>query len=127
MDEIAVLVLNYTFEPLHFTNARRAITLLLAGKAEAVERVALVAVEALALHHVADAGLVPFREPFPVLRSQGVMHAPPDAAGGDGRVATLRIYVAGRRDAFDHPAIAKRGLKYERLDQLTIDLILGAR
>src|SRR3989442_15100933 len=37
MDEIAVLVLNYTYEPLHFTNARRAITLLLAGKAEAVE------------------------------------------------------------------------------------------
>src|SRR5216110_1692848 len=37
MDEIAVLVLNFTFEPLHFTNARRAITLLLAGKAEAVE------------------------------------------------------------------------------------------
>src|SRR5256712_3936776 len=37
MDEIAVLVLNSTFEPLHFTNARRAITLLLAGKAEAVE------------------------------------------------------------------------------------------
>jgi xylose isomerase len=29
--------------------------------------------------------------------------------------------------AFDRPAIAKRGLKYERLDQLTIDLILGAR
>src|SRR2546428_11853570 len=37
MDEIAVLVLNYTFEPLHFTNAPHAITLLLAGKAEAVE------------------------------------------------------------------------------------------
>src|SRR2546428_2336855 len=37
MDEIAVLVLNYTYEPLHFTNARRAITLLLAGKAEAGE------------------------------------------------------------------------------------------
>src|SRR5207247_2472474 len=37
MDEIAVLVLNYTFEPLHFTNARRAITLLLAGQAEAVD------------------------------------------------------------------------------------------
>ena len=30
MDEIAVLVLNYTYEPLHFTNARRAVTLLLA-------------------------------------------------------------------------------------------------
>jgi len=29
MDEIAVLVLNYSFEPLHFTNARRAVTLLL--------------------------------------------------------------------------------------------------
>src|SRR5467141_1917509 len=37
MDEVAVLVLNHTFEPLHFTNARRAITLLLAGKAESVE------------------------------------------------------------------------------------------
>lgn len=37
MDEYAVLVLNYTFEPLHFTNAKRAITLLLSGKAESVE------------------------------------------------------------------------------------------
>ncbi len=37
MDEIAVLVLNATYEPLHFTNARRAVTLLLSGKAEAVE------------------------------------------------------------------------------------------
>src|SRR4026208_1549791 len=37
MDEIAVLVLNYTYEPLHFTNAKRAITLLLSGKAETVE------------------------------------------------------------------------------------------
>ena len=38
MDDIAVLVLNYSFEPLHFTNARRAITLLLSGKAETVEK-----------------------------------------------------------------------------------------
>ena len=37
MDEIAVLVLNQTFEPLQFTNARRAIILLLSGKAEPVE------------------------------------------------------------------------------------------
>lgn len=37
MDEIAVLVLNYTFEPLHFTNAKRAVTLMLSGKAESVE------------------------------------------------------------------------------------------
>src|SRR5512136_508097 len=28
---------------------------------------------------------------------------------------------------FDRPAIASRGLKYERLDQLTIDLLLGIR
>jgi 5-methylcytosine-specific restriction endonuclease McrA len=37
MDEVAVLVLNGSYEPLHFTNARRAITLLLSGKAESVE------------------------------------------------------------------------------------------
>lgn len=37
MDDIAVLVLNYTFEPLHFTNAKRAVTLMLSGKAESVE------------------------------------------------------------------------------------------
>ena len=37
MDEIAVLVLNNSFEPLQFTNARRAVTLLLSGKAEPVE------------------------------------------------------------------------------------------
>ena len=37
MNEIAVLVLNFTYEPLHFTNAKRAITLLLSGKAEIVE------------------------------------------------------------------------------------------
>src|SRR5437870_9518652 len=37
MDDIAVLVLNATYEPLHFTNARRAVTLLLAGKAATVE------------------------------------------------------------------------------------------
>jgi xylose isomerase len=28
---------------------------------------------------------------------------------------------------FDRAAIANRGLKYERLDQLTIDLLLGVR
>jgi len=28
---------------------------------------------------------------------------------------------------FDRPGIASRGLKYERLDQLTIDLLLGMR
>jgi len=28
---------------------------------------------------------------------------------------------------FDRVAIASRGLKYERLDQLTIDLLLGSR
>jgi hypothetical protein len=28
---------------------------------------------------------------------------------------------------FDRPAIAKRGLKYERLDQLTIEILTGVR
>jgi 5-methylcytosine-specific restriction endonuclease McrA len=37
MDEIAVLVLNNSFEPLQFTNVRRAVSLLLSGKAEPVE------------------------------------------------------------------------------------------
>ena len=32
-----------------------------------------------------------------------------------------------RLQPFDRVAIAGRGLKYERLDQLTIDLLLGAR
>jgi xylose isomerase len=32
-----------------------------------------------------------------------------------------------RAQPFDRPAIAKRGLKYERLDQLTIDILTGTR
>ena len=32
-----------------------------------------------------------------------------------------------KAQAFDRPGIGKRGLKYERLDQLTIDLLLGKR
>jgi xylose isomerase len=32
-----------------------------------------------------------------------------------------------KAQSFDRAAIANRGLKYERLDQLTIDLLLGAR
>ena len=32
-----------------------------------------------------------------------------------------------KEQSFDRPAISKRGLKYERLDQLTIDLLLGVR
>ena len=41
-------------------------------------------------------------------------------------------YSAKKADAlkaqsFDRAAIAARGLKYERLDQLTIDLLLGTR
>src|SRR5919201_5530569 len=37
MDEVAVLLLTNPWDPRHFTNPRRAITLLLAGKAESVE------------------------------------------------------------------------------------------
>jgi xylose isomerase len=32
-----------------------------------------------------------------------------------------------KAQSFDRPAISKRGLKYERLDQLTIDILLGVR
>jgi xylose isomerase len=32
-----------------------------------------------------------------------------------------------KAQSFDRTAIASRGLKYERLDQLTIDLLLGVR
>ena len=32
-----------------------------------------------------------------------------------------------KAQTFDRPAIASRGLKYERLDQLTIDILLGVR
>jgi len=35
--------------------------------------------------------------------------------------------IALKAQSFDRAAIANRGLKYERLDQLTIDLLLGAR
>jgi xylose isomerase len=37
------------------------------------------------------------------------------------KAANLRAY------PFDRAALAKRGLKYERLDQLTIDILLGSR
>lgn len=32
-----------------------------------------------------------------------------------------------KEQSFDRPAIGRRGLKYERLDQLTIDILLGVR
>jgi len=32
-----------------------------------------------------------------------------------------------REQTFDRQALGARGLRYERLDQLTIDLLLGAR
>src|SRR3972149_5145295 len=67
MDEIAVLVLNYTFEPLHFTNARRAITLLLTGKAQAVE----------ASPRVVRSPSVAFPLPAPLRLPWGPCPAPP--------------------------------------------------
>jgi xylose isomerase len=44
----------------------------------------------------------------------------------------LSKYSAGKAEAlrgqaFDRAALGRRGLKYERLDQLTIDLLLGVR
>jgi xylose isomerase len=43
-----------------------------------------------------------------------------------GKYSTEKA-AALKAQPFDRPAIAKRGLKYERLDQLTIDLLLGVR
>jgi xylose isomerase len=40
---------------------------------------------------------------------------------------TAKKAEALKAQAFDRAAIASRGLKYERLDQMTIDLLLGAR
>jgi xylose isomerase len=40
---------------------------------------------------------------------------------------TSKIAAALRSHVFDRAAIASRGLQYERLDQLTIDLLLGER
>jgi xylose isomerase len=56
-----------------------------------------------------------------------------EATADDGSMAAyLGKYssasaAALRLQPFDRPAIAARGLNYERLDQLTVDLLLGAR
>ena len=46
--------------------------------------------------------------------------------------APLPVYSRGAADAlkkrtFDRPAIAAKGLAYERLDQLLVELLLGVR
>ena len=43
-----------------------------------------------------------------------------------GKYSTAKA-AALRAQPFDRAAIASRGLKYERLDQLTVELILGVR
>jgi xylose isomerase len=43
-----------------------------------------------------------------------------------GKYSTEKA-AALKAQPFDRPAIAKRGLKYERLDQLTIDILTGTR
>ena len=50
----------------------------------------------------------------------------PSLAGMFGKYSPDRAE-AIKAHAFDRKAIASRGLKYERLDQLTIDLLLGMR
>ncbi|RPI32979.1 MAG: xylose isomerase [Chloroflexota bacterium] len=47
--------------------------------------------------------------------------APFSGPYSDKKAADLKAY------SFDRPALGQRGLKYERLDQLTIDLLLGIR
>jgi len=51
---------------------------------------------------------------------------------GDHDAPAVSAYSPQRRDAllgaaFDRAALARRGLGYERLDQLTMDVLLGAR
>jgi xylose isomerase len=49
--------------------------------------------------------------------------------GGDGRGAKFSQQQASELLSanFDRAGLAARGLKYERLDQLTIDILLGVR
>jgi xylose isomerase len=53
-------------------------------------------------------------------------------ADESGAGAMLGKYTAEKAAAlkarsFDHTALGLRGMKYERLDQLTVDLLLGVR
>jgi xylose isomerase len=55
-----------------------------------------------------------------------------DAHQGAGSAPTIAAYSRGHREAldrqvFDRQTIASRGLQYERLDQLTIEVLVGAR
>jgi xylose isomerase len=55
-----------------------------------------------------------------------------DAHHASGPYPSYAVYSAASRDAlagvaFDRQALARRGLKYERLDQLTVEVILGVR
>ena len=43
-----------------------------------------------------------------------------------GKYSAQKV-AALKAQPFDRVAIASRGLKYERLDQLTVELLLGAR
>ena len=47
-------------------------------------------------------------------------------SGYFGKYSSMKA-AALRAQAFDRAAIGRRGLKYERLDQLTVDLLLGER
>ena len=50
----------------------------------------------------------------------------PAMAAFDGRYSREKAK-AIKAYSFDAPALAARGMGYERLDQLTVDLLLGAR
>ena len=63
MDEIAVLVLNYTYEPLHFTNAKRAIILVSDGEPNPVS-LKPAAITAADNAHACTRALVEFLDSF---------------------------------------------------------------
>jgi xylose isomerase len=55
-----------------------------------------------------------------------------EAHHASGPYPSYAVYSAASRDAllgtsFDRRSLASRGLKYERLDQLTVEVVLGVR
>jgi xylose isomerase len=53
-------------------------------------------------------------------------------AGNDQASASIGVYSSAtanrlKAESFDRKALGERGLAYERLDQLTVELLLGVR
>ncbi len=100
-----VLLLNATFEPLAVVTAKRAVVLMLTGKAECVEaalegafRSESITVAAPSVMRLSRYVRVPYRRPVPMTRA-GVLRR-------DGRRC---VYCARRADTIDHVVPRSRG------------------